>query len=86
MKTPVAASAVLPHSDVNAAVVLSHATQGGYTALMYACENSHEQCALALLKAGADRTKEVPGYAGLNAYKLAERAGHTVICDLLNVC
>ena len=38
---------------------------------------------LALLKAGADRTKEVHGNAGWNAYKMAERAGHTVICDLL---
>ena len=73
----------LPQFDVDAAVVATHATQAGQTALMYACEAGHEQVARALLEAGADRTKELPGYAGWNAFKLAERNGHSVVCDLL---
>ena len=55
----------------------------GVTPLIKAAEAGHERCARALIKAGADRTKEVHGYAGLNALKLAENAGHTVICELL---
>ena len=55
----------------------------GWTALMYSAQNGHEQVARALLEAGADRSKEVTGYAGWTALKLAERAGHTAICSLL---
>ena len=43
----------------------------------------HEQVARELLKAGADRNKEITGYSGWNALKLAERNGHVTVCDLL---
>ena len=36
-----------------------------------------------LLEKGADRSKEIPGYSGWNAFKLAERSGHTAVCNLL---
>ena len=60
------------------------ATQNqGFTALMLSSQNGHESCARALLEAGADRAREIPGYAGWNAFKLAERNGHTAVCELL---
>jgi ankyrin repeat protein len=62
---------------------VDHQNLEQWTSLMYACQNGHEQVARALLEAGADRTKELPGYAGWNAFKLAERHGHSVVCDLL---
>ena len=72
---------VLPLSDIDAAVVSTHASQAGYTALMYASSNGHELCARALLEAGSDRN--IVSSAGSSALKLAESAGHTAICDLL---
>jgi len=55
------------------------------TALMVAAQNGHEQVALVLLEAKADRNMEqLSGlYSGWNALKLAERGGHSAVCDLL---
>ena len=61
------------------------AMNDGFTSLMISVQNGHDHCALALLEAGADKQKEVPGFAGWNALKLAERNGHIVICNLLKV-
>jgi len=72
---------VLPQSDIDAAVVASHATQAGYTALMYAAEAGQQHCVHMLLSAGA--RKEVQNAMGKTALSLAHHKGHTVICDLL---
>jgi ankyrin repeat protein len=72
---------VLPQSDIDAAVVASHATQAGYTALMYAAEAGQQHCVHMLLSAGA--RKEVQTATGKTALSLARDSGHTVICDLL---
>jgi hypothetical protein len=75
---------VLPQSDIDAAVVsshASHATELGYTALMYAAEAGQQQCVHMLLSAGA--RKEVQNAMGKTALSLAHHKGHTVICDLL---
>ena len=50
---------------------------------MLSCQNGHEGCARVMIEAGADRNKEILGYSGWNALKLAERNGHTTVCDLL---
>jgi ankyrin repeat protein len=75
---------VLPQSDIDAAVVsshASHATELGYTALMYAARNGKQHCVHMLLSAGA--RKEVQNAMGKTALSLAHHKGHTVICDLL---
>jgi serine/threonine-protein phosphatase 6 regulatory ankyrin repeat subunit B len=72
---------VLPQSDIDAAVVPSHATEAGYTALMYAAKAGQQHCVHMLLSAGA--RKEVQTAAGKTALSLARDSGHTVICDLL---
>jgi ankyrin repeat protein len=72
---------VLPQSDIDAAVIPSHATQAGYTALMYAAEAGQQHCVHMLLSAGA--RKEVQTATGKTALSLARDSGHTVICDLL---
>ena len=72
---------VLPQSDIDAAVVPSHATEAGYTALMYAATAGQQHCVHMLLSAGA--RKEVQTAAGNTALSLARDSGHTVICDLL---
>ena len=55
------------------------ATQNqGFTALMLSAQNGNDRVAQVLLKAGADRTKEVPGYCWLR-----ELGTQTVICILL---
>ena len=72
---------VLPRSDVDAAVVASHATQAGYTALMYAAGAGRQHCVHALLAAGA--RKELQTATGATALSLARESGHTVICELL---
>jgi len=61
----------------------NRAMSSGMTALMFAALNGHEQVALVLLEAGADRNKELSGLSGWNALKLAERGGHSAVCDLL---
>ena len=73
---------VLPQSDVNAAVVPFHATQAGYTALMYAAQKGHEKCAHTLLKAGA--LKDIKDKSGLTAFSIAKAKGHVNICMLLD--
>ena len=50
---------------------------------MHAAQSGDEQVASILLEAGADQNKELPGFSGWNALKLAERGGHTIVCDLL---
>ena len=65
---------VLPQSDVNAAVVPFHAAQAGYTALMYAAQKGHEQCARVLIKAGADL--EAQQTQGATALMAACQNGH----------
>ena len=72
---------VLPESDIDAAVVASHVTQAGYTALMYAAGAGRLHCVQALLGAGA--RKELQTAKGKTALSLAHDSGHTVICDLL---
>jgi ankyrin repeat protein len=72
---------VLPQSEIDAAVVASHATQAGYTALMYAAEAGQQHCVHRLLRAGA--RKEEQTATGKTALSLARDKGHTVICDLL---
>ena len=72
---------VLPGSDIDAAVVNTHATQAAFTALMYACQNGHEQCARTLIKAGA--RKDATAKAGSTALSLARSNGHTALCELL---
>ena len=72
---------VLPESDIDAAVVASHVTQAGYTALMYAAASGRLHCVQALLGAGA--RKELQTAKGKTALSLAHDSGHTVICDLL---
>ena len=44
---------VLPQSDIDAAVIASHATEAGYTALMYAAKAGQQHCFHMLLSAGA---------------------------------
>ncbi len=61
----------------------NQAKPDGLTALMLAALNGHEQVALVLLETGADRNKELSGHSGWNALKLAERDGHSAVCDLL---
>jgi ankyrin repeat protein len=72
---------VLPQSDIDAAVVPSHATEAGYTALMYAAKAGQQHCVHMLLSAGA--RKKVQTAAGMTALSLARDSGHTVVCDLL---
>ena len=72
---------VLPESDIDAAVVASHVTEAGYTALMYAAGAGRLHCVQALLGAGA--RKELQTAKGKTALSLAHDSGHTVICDLL---
>ena len=72
---------VLPESDIDAAVVASHVTEAGYTALMYAAGAGRLHCVQALLGAGA--RKELQTATGKTALALAHDSGHTVICDLL---
>ena len=72
---------VRPESDIDAAVVASHVTQAGYTALMYAAGAGRLHCVQALLDAGA--RKELQTAKGKTALSLAHDSGHTVICDLL---
>jgi ankyrin repeat protein len=76
---------VLPQSDIDAAVVASpgasHATEAGYTALIYAAKAGQQHCVHMLLSAGA--RKEVQTATGKTALSLARDSGHTVICDLL---
>ena len=72
---------VLPESDIDAAVVASHLTQAGYTALMYAAGAGRLHCVQALLGAGA--RKELQTAKGKTALALAHDSGHTVICDFL---
>ena len=72
---------VLPLSEINAAVVSTHATQAGYTALMYASEHGHVACARALLEAGARQDLETK--QGATALSLARSNGHAVLCALL---
>jgi len=72
---------VLPQSDIDAAVVASHATEAGYTALMYAAKAGQQHCVHMLLSAGV--RKEVQTATGKTALSLARDSGHTVICDLL---
>ena len=50
---------VLPLSRVDAAVADTH-SEGGMTALMYACQQGHEPCARALLKVRLAPTPLVP--------------------------
>ena len=72
---------ILPESDIDAAVVASHVTEAGYTALMYAAGEGRLHCVQALLGAGA--RKELQTAKGKTALALARDSGHTVICDLL---
>ncbi|KOO29539.1 ubox-containing protein [Chrysochromulina tobinii] len=72
---------VLPQSDIDAALVASHATEAGYTALMYAAKAGQQHCVHMLLSAGA--RKEVQTATGKTAFSLAHDSGHTAICDLL---
>ena len=72
---------VLPQSDIDAALVASHATEAGYTALMYAAKAGQQHCVHMLLSAGV--RKEVQTAMGKTALSLARDSGHTVICDLL---
>ena len=68
---------------IDARVTVDHAADDGRTGLITACQNGHEQVVRDLLEAGADQKKEIPGYSGRNAFKLAEFNGHTAVCDLL---
>jgi ankyrin repeat protein len=68
---------------IEARAAVDHMDNNGWTALMAACQDGHDQCVHVLLQAGADRGIEVPGHAGWDAQKLAERNGHTAICELL---
>lgn len=72
---------ILPHSAIDAAVIATHAEQGGYTALMYASMQGHAQVAWALLQAGADRA--VCATSGSTALTLARNGGHEAVCELL---
>ena len=74
---------VLPQLDADAAVVASHTSQAGYTALMYAAGAGRQHCVHALLAAGA--RKELQTTTGATALSLARESGHTVICELLDV-
>ena len=61
---------------LKAGAAVDQTEEDGWTALMFAAQNGHEQVARILLKAGAlDLNKW--------ALKLAERNGHSAVCDLL---
>ena len=51
------------------------------TALLWACTNGHEQCARALLEAGA--RKDATTHKGSTALSLARQNGHDALCRLL---
>jgi ankyrin repeat protein len=72
---------LIPLSNVDDAVVATHASQGGYTALMYACTQGHKECANALIKGGASTDLETK--AGSTALSLAREKGHVALCELL---
>ena len=72
---------VLPLSEIDAAVVNTHETQAGYTALMYASEHGHDACVQALIEAGA--RKDLETKKGSTALSLARSNGHTALCALL---
>ena len=55
--------------------------EDGYTALMFCCENGHEQCVNALVEAKANihaKNKDKD-----TALDIARREGHAVVCQLL---
>ena len=53
----------------------------GVTALMLACNGNHEQCARALIEAGA--RKDLETKKGSTALSLARSNGHSALCALL---
>ena len=72
---------VLPLSEIDAAVVSTHPTEAGYTALMYACELGHGACTQMLLEAGA--RKDLNTKEGSTALSLAQSKGHAALISLL---
>ena len=72
---------VLPHSNVNATVVSTHPSQGGYSALMYSSMQGYTEIVQVLLCAGAD--KEMHSASGASAISLARDAQYEAVCNLL---
>ena len=69
---------------------LNHTAKFDLSALMLAAINHHAEVVRILMNAGADReirgsvgTGSAPGFAGLTALELAEKAGQAEIADLL---
>ena len=73
---------VLPHSVVKVTVVSTHASQGGYSALMYASMHGHSAVVEQLLRTGAD--KALCTTSGDNALTLASASGHKDVCSQLH--
>ena len=69
---------------------LNHTAKFNLSALMLAVINRHAEIVSILVNAGADREirgsdgkNSAPGFSGLTALALAEKAGHDEIADLL---
>ena len=72
---------VMPHSMVNATVVVTHPSQGGYSALMYSSMQGNAEVVEILLHAGAD--KHLHSTSGASALSLARDGHHEAVCKLL---
>ena len=72
---------VLPHSTIDATVVSTHPSQGGYSALMYSSMQGHAEVVKMLLHAGADQN--LSSTSGASALSLAHDGQHEAVCNLL---
>ena len=74
-------SQVMPHSMVDATVVSTHPSEGGYSALMYSSMQGNAEVVEMLLHAGAD--KDLRSTSGASALSLSRDGNHHAVCKLL---